>query len=160
MINFPDALGSGYKPITGIGAIDRQLGQVAGVVNGIGKYITGTPVQAIVGFTKVLTDLQRRLGPGMIWDMAVDNIFAGNPPATMALSKSAPFTEMEAWRDNDKRPLLTKDVTYNPQGTHFPDKHFPTHYDLRSLVAQSLYDPGILPPVPDTLVGLPNERLP
>lgn len=142
--------------------LSRTVSNPEKMVAGIEKWITDQidPTAGARDFAKFVGDQIRELGPGGIWDMARSNYYAGDPPATMILDESEPYTSMRKWGQIEKRPLLTRSLAENPQADKFPEKHHPTAFDLRSLVAQALYDPGVIPPTPDTVVALPDELLP
>jgi hypothetical protein len=139
----------------------RTVGPTEEVINGIKRFVAGVinPVQAFKNFVQTAADVNRLLGAGGIWDMGQSNIYAGRPPASMILNQAQPFTDMQEWSFVDKRPMLTRDLAYNPEPVEITGMHS-THYDLRSLVAQALYDPGVLPPPPDTAIALAQQDLP
>ncbi len=150
-------------PLAGIVTPFKPLDTAENLVNGIKKWANAgaNPKKALDEFKQYYNNVQRAIGSGAIWEMGNtgDDIFAGLPPLSMAAPRVAPYSDMLDWTFKDKRPLLTKDLTFNPQGPEVPGMNFPTHMDLRSLVAQALYDPGVLPPVPDTVVAIPNVEL-
>jgi hypothetical protein len=106
-------------------------------------------------------NISRRWGPAGIWDMGQSSIKCGIPPISMMLGEEIPqpFGDIFRWSWVEQRPMLTKDLALNPEPPPFLGMDF-THYDLRSLVAQCMYDPGVMPPVPDTNLALISRELP
>lgn len=145
----------------GMANLGRVLSAPQQVVPGVFKFIrdANDPKKALDDFLKVIGDQMRHLGVAGIWDMAQSDIYAGQPPLTMLAGKPQPYMTMFDDSFHDKKPMLTRKLAVNPQAPQVAQMHFPTHFDLRSLVAQALYDPGVLPPPPDTNVALPNARL-
>lgn len=139
----------------------RDVGLSDAVVAGIQKFVLGAalPGAALREMVKVAADINRLLGAGGIWDMAQTDIFTGKAPASMILNQAQPYTDMRDWSVKDKRPLLTRDLSFNPEPPEIQGMDR-THYDLRSLVAQAMYDPGVLPPPPDTVIALAQQDLP
>ncbi len=140
----------------------RDLGKGNDAGNG-NKEMKGpnNPPNAINELMKFLGEVNRRIGPGGMWDMARNNYYAGVPTPMAMVPGVEPYSTMltEHFLQADATPMLTKTLAANPQAPQFKDMHYPTHFDLRSLVAQALYDPGVLPPRPDTYVALPNGEL-
>lgn len=130
---------------------------------------------AAQGVEEFIKNIAREVSGAAVWDMAQSSIFAGTPSAFIGIGagKTAPFSEMYNWGQEvglvaggavtaviPPRPLLTRELTANPEHTPIPQMNWPTHYDLKSLVAQALYEPGVLPPVPDTNIALAEKDLP
>lgn len=118
------------------------------------------PKKALDDVLQNAGNLARRLGAAGIWDMAQSDIYAGTPPVTLDIGKPQPYQTMYDNSVVGRFPMLTRQLTLNPQAPVVPTMDYPSHFDLRSLVAQALYDPGVLPPTPDTNVALPSKDLP
>lgn len=137
-------------------ALSRSLvsgfrkGPTAGGIE-LGKQGTEFVGDALTTIIKAYKNMSRLLGPAAIYDMGEETIFGGRPSILLAsLEQPQPFSEMQY------KPLLTRTPAPNPQPPVPVGEDPTTGYsiDLRSLVAQALYDPGILPPIPDTNVSL------
>lgn len=150
-------------------AIDAGVRLMGGasVSGGIGTFnnaVVSNAEKAAKDLLQSVVALNRVLGPAGIWEMAQTDIKTGIPPVTLKIinapgnTEIQPFTDMANWSDVLKRPLLTRDMAMNPEPTQIPQMDS-THYDLRSLVAQVLHDPGVLPPVPDTNIALASKTL-
>jgi len=140
---------------------NRLIGQSKGVTTSIFEFAKGKidTNEAVKDIVDTIGEISRRIGPGGIWDMAQSDIYAGKPPGTMEIGKVEPFDSIYQESVIGKKPMLTRQLALNPQAPTIPNMHYPTHFDLRSLVAQALYDPGVMPPIPDTNVALPNVEL-
>lgn len=138
----------------------RVLGNPIGWVSGVKQMVGENPKEAANFLLKHVGDVNRRIGPGGVWDMGMSDIHAGTPPITVTVPGIEPYTTMYNESAPNKKPMLTRKMAANPEVPEIPGKHWPTHFDLRSLVAQSLYEPGVLPPPPDTVVSLGERDLP
>lgn len=157
------------KVANGVTAAGARIMGGKTIVEGVANFIIGdsNPVMAVKQFTEAVDDLGRLLGPAGIWEMGQTDIRTGIPPGSMLAhitnnkqnEKSQPFQTMFEWSWVHDRPLLTRDLALNPEPTPMPQMDV-THYDLRSLVAQIMHDPGVLPPVPDTNIALASKELP
>lgn len=167
---YPDSVVSRFKRGFGqarevvSGIFDAGANVAAnGGIGAIGNVLENQGAQAAAGIAnqvlKHLGDLNRRIGPAGLWDMGKTDYYAGRPPLSLTVLGVQPFTDMELASSAEKSPMLTRRPALNPQGPTTPEMDFPTHVDLRSLVAQALYDPGVLPPKPDTFAALPNGAL-
>jgi hypothetical protein len=145
------------------GVFSKPKGINEVIIADIQKFVDGSRdiKAAALDWIRRVQNVNRVLGPAGIWDIGESNIYAGLTPATMAVPDIQPYTDMLNWTgpNNAPRPLLTRDLADNPEPPQSPPNMHTTHYDLRSLVAQALYDPGVLPPSPDTSVALPNAEL-
>lgn len=114
--------------------------------------------QALDTVLSVYTNVARMLGPLAIYDMGDETLYGGRASFLLRAPKQPePFASMI------QQPMLTRVPAPNPQ---FPAPVDATtgkklapgvagySTDLRSLVAQALYDPTILPPSPDTNLSL------
>jgi hypothetical protein len=108
---------------------------------------------------KAYGNLGRMLGPLAIYDMGEETLFGGRPSVLLQdrPNEPEPFKSMHVDENGYLVPLLTRLPAPNPQPPVPPGEDPSTGYsvDLRSLVAQALYDPGVAPPIPDTNVSLP-----
>lgn len=114
---------------------------------------------ALKFIVKAYDNLSRLLGPVAVYDMGDDTLYGGRASFLLrAKDQPEPFNSMQTDKNGKPVPLLTRLPAPNPQppvaiGT---DPSSGYSLDLRSLVAQALYDPGVVPPVPDTNVSLPT----
>jgi hypothetical protein len=92
--------------------------------------------------------LGNAFGLDAVYDLGRTNIRA-SPPSTM-LDTSDPADRPEPLKGMIGKVVLTRLPAANPQ----PPAAFGN--DLRTLVAQALYDPGVRPPVPLTAYGPPT----
>ena len=170
-IRNPAASITNFNPTSGIAELSET---VENAVDGINN--------AISAAFRVYQNVGRALGPLAVWDMPVANqldrrqgdpanplfsdetIYGGvpsmflTPPPNEEQPQNrlpTPFGLMV------QQPLLTRNPAPNPQppvpaglGVDPADAASGYSLDLRSLVAQALYDPGVLPPKPDTNVSL------
>ena len=123
----------------------------------LGKEAAKFGGDAIKFIIRVYDNLGRMLGPTAVYDMGDETLYGGRASALLrSLEQPEPFKSMQTDKDGNPVPLLTRLPAANPQPPVFQGQNPSTGYsvDLRSLVAQALYDPTILPPVPDTNVSL------
>ncbi len=133
-------------------------GPAAGLVElGTGTVkLAGDALKVVIG---AYQNLGRLLGPLAVYDMGDETLYGGRASLLLrAPDQPEPFKSMQTGPDGKPVPLLTRLPAPNPQPPVPPGEDPSTGYsvDLRSLVAQALYDPGIAPPVPDTNVSLPT----
>ena len=92
-------------------------------------------------------------GPKMLFELAPGQVFSGPAPWILSIrNNSVPFTDMV--RDNSpasNNPILTRALAANPQ------YHQALGTDAETLVAQVLFDPGTMPPLPKTDAGPPVD---
>lgn len=143
---FSRSLQSGFKNGTTAGAI--ELGKQGAILGG----------DALRLILRAYQNLGRLLGPLGVYDMGDETLYGGRASALLrAPFQPEPFNSMITDANGKPVPLLTRKPAPNPQppvaiGT---DPASGYSLDLRSLVAQALHDPGVIPPVPDTNVALP-----
>lgn len=144
--------------------LSRSLtaGFKGGITNGtieLGKGGVQLAGDALKLIFKAYQNLGRLLGPLGVYDMGDDTLYGGRASALLrAPFQPEPFKSMQTDAQGNPVPLLTRLPAANPQPPVAPGTDPSSGYslDLRSLVAQALYDPGVVPPVPDTNVSLPT----
>ncbi len=119
------------------------------------------PLKTLVDiFVKAYRNMARKLGPQAVYDLGEESLYGGYPSALLDYGTilkdqkgvPQPFASFLG------KEMLTRRDAPNPQvpgPPAFPDNSLGYSTDLRSLVAQVLYDPGVQPPQPDTNVSLP-----
>lgn len=105
-------------------------------------------------------DFSLRDGPKLLFEIAKDSIFSGQPPWPVARNGDVqPFTDIVKFHAppaagrqavGNTKPILTREPAINPQYEQA------LGVDLKTLVAQVLHDPGVLPPSPKTNEGQPT----
>jgi hypothetical protein len=105
-----------------------------------------------VKVAKQVDKLTNENGPKMLFELAPGQVFSGPMPWSLAINnKVAPFTQMMIEHaPGTNNPLLTRATAENPQ---LPQA---MGVDLKTLVAQVLFDPGTMPPPPRTHAGPPT----
>ncbi len=166
---------SGFVPpdlVKDVGQIDKQI--VDNISRSLDKGFREGPTQGIKEFgngsitlagdalklmLKTYQNMGRMLGPLAVYDLGDDTLYGGRASALLrAPFQPEPFKSMQSDKDGKPVPLLTRLPAPNPHAPVAPGTDPACGYslDLRSLVAQALYDPGAIPPIPDTNVSLPT----